>query len=235
MSDFKNKCRFNPVSGGTGSFVVASHVTNFKTPDESHAINLQSYRYHAESADGLIWEEGEGIYTVSTVTLTRATVFANSNNTTVPIAFASPPLVDLFPSPPPDVEIPSVQIFPPGTLMLFQQTAAPLGWTKQTTHNDKALRVVSGSASSGGSNAFSTVMAQTVVGSHTLSIAEMPAHSHTLRATVSGSGGDPDTSYGNTGVSAVNLTTSTTGSGNSHNHTITMSIQYVDLIIASKD
>jgi hypothetical protein len=29
-----------------------------------------------------------------------------------------------------------------GTLMLFQQTAAPTGWTKQTTHNDKALRVV---------------------------------------------------------------------------------------------
>ena len=28
--------------------------------------------------------------------------------------------------------------FPQGTSMLFQQTAAPTGWTKQTTHNDKA-------------------------------------------------------------------------------------------------
>ena len=36
--------------------------------------------------------------------------------------------------------------FPAGTLMLFQQTAAPTGWTKQTTHDNKALRVVSGVA-----------------------------------------------------------------------------------------
>ena len=35
--------------------------------------------------------------------------------------------------------------FPSGTVMLFYQAAAPLGWTKQTTQNDKALRVVSGS------------------------------------------------------------------------------------------
>ena len=31
-----------------------------------------------------------------------------------------------------------------GTTMLFQQSTAPTGWTKQTTHNDKALRVVTG-------------------------------------------------------------------------------------------
>ena len=42
-----------------------------------------------------------------------------------------------------------------GTKMLFQQSTAPTGWTKQTTHNDKTLRVVTGTASSGGSNAFS--------------------------------------------------------------------------------
>ena len=38
--------------------------------------------------------------------------------------------------------------------MIFQQTAAPTGWTKQTTHDNKALRLVSGSVSSGGSNTF---------------------------------------------------------------------------------
>jgi hypothetical protein len=47
--------------------------------------------------------------------------------------------------------------FPVGTLMLFQQTTAPTGWTKETTHNNKALRVVSGSAGSGGSTAFTSV------------------------------------------------------------------------------
>ena len=46
--------------------------------------------------------------------------------------------------------------FPSGTSMLFQQTSAPTGWTKQTTHNDKALRIVTGSVGTGGSVAFST-------------------------------------------------------------------------------
>ncbi len=74
--------------------------------------------------------------------------------------------------------------FTSGTLMLFQQTAAPLGWTKQTTHNDKALRVVSGAASSGGSTVFSSVMASRAptgnvsVAGHTLTLAETPIHDH---------------------------------------------------------
>jgi hypothetical protein len=44
-----------------------------------------------------------------------------------------------------------------GSLMLFQQTSAPTSWTKQTTHNNKALRVVNGTAAPGGSTAFTTV------------------------------------------------------------------------------
>lgn len=52
--------------------------------------------------------------------------------------------------------------FAAGTRMLFQQTAAPTGWTKDTTHNDKALRVVSGSVVNGGAIAFSTVFAATL-------------------------------------------------------------------------
>lgn len=48
----------------------------------------------------------------------------------------------------------NVVIFESGTSMLFQQSTAPTGWTKQTSHNNKALRVVTGSVSSGGSNSF---------------------------------------------------------------------------------
>ncbi len=55
--------------------------------------------------------------------------------------------------------LPSQAAFSAGTLMLFQQTSAPTGWTKQTSHNNKALRVVTGSASSGGSTAFTSVFA----------------------------------------------------------------------------
>ena len=47
-----------------------------------------------------------------------------------------------------------IEPFPSGTSMLFQQTAAPTGWTKQTTHDNKALRIITGTVSSGGSNTF---------------------------------------------------------------------------------
>jgi hypothetical protein len=56
-----------------------------------------------------------------------------------------------------------VTAFPAGTKMLFQQTAAPTGWTKDTTHDNKALRVVSSTAGSGGSVAFTTAFASQAV------------------------------------------------------------------------
>ena len=53
-----------------------------------------------------------------------------------------------------------VQPFASGTKMIFQQTAAPTGWTKITSDVDnKALRVVSGTAGTGGTNAFSNTLA----------------------------------------------------------------------------
>jgi hypothetical protein len=51
-------------------------------------------------------------------------------------------------------ELTGIDIIPAGSLMLFQQSSAPTGWTKATAHDNKALRVVTGSASSGGSNTF---------------------------------------------------------------------------------
>jgi hypothetical protein len=70
--------------------------------------------------------------------------------------------------------------FPAGTRMLFQQASAPPGWRKDTTHNDKALRIVSGSVGAGGSVAFSTVFGRTATDAHTLTTAEIPAHSHAI-------------------------------------------------------
>lgn len=53
--------------------------------------------------------------------------------------------------------------FASGTRLLFQQTAAPTGWTKDTTHNDKAMRIVSGTVGTGGTTAFSSVFASRTV------------------------------------------------------------------------
>jgi len=84
--------------------------------------------------------------------------------------------------------------FPSGTKMLFQQTSAPTGWTKDTTHNNKALRVVTGTAGSGGSSGFSTVFGLTATNNHTLTTAQIPSHSHTTNNT----GGHTHTMYGRT-------------------------------------
>ena len=160
-------------------------------------------------------------------------------------------------------------VIPSGTVMLFYQAAAPLGWTKQTTHNDKALRVVSGAGGgAGGSNPFSTVMAQSVTGNHTLVAAEMPNMASSsgsititvnpggnpnLFAPVAGSGWAglavittassnfaPVTGTSVTYVSAFSGTNTiasntTNDGGQAHSHPITMGIQYLDVILASKD
>ena len=153
---------------------------------------------------------------------------------------------------------------PSGTKMVFQQTSAPTGWTKDTTHNNKALRVVSGSAGSGGSVNFSTAFANkttsgsigntsaggTVAG-HTLTTAQTPSHNHYLNGNGNMSGGF---SYGrivSTGGVAyyTSYTTNSSGGNGSHSHGFTgashnhsfsgsaidLRVQYVDLIIASKD
>jgi hypothetical protein len=137
---------------------------------------------------------------------------------------------------------------PSGTLMLFQQTAAPTGWTKQTTHNDKALRVVTGAASSGGSTAFTSIFAsRTPTGSvdnTTLTTAQIPTHNHSLSRLLPTSPSviSPYDGWaaGNRYTNATTGTSGDAGGGGAHNHGFTgtamdFAVQYVDLIIASKD
>lgn len=93
--------------------------------------------------------------------------------------------------------------FPAGTALLFNQTSAPTGWTKVTTNDNAALRVVSGTVGSGGSAAFTTAFASQTpsgsvgtsisavsgsvgvslsgggsVSSYTLATSDIPSHNH---------------------------------------------------------
>lgn len=124
--------------------------------------------------------------------------------------------------------------FGAGTVMLFVQTAAPTGWTKSTANNDKALRVVSGTASTGGSVAFSTAFASGLSsGATTLDTTMIPSHSHTFSVRGGICAGSP---VGGGGSVVNTITTSSTGGGGSHTHTLpSFAVQYVDVIIATKN
>jgi hypothetical protein len=116
--------------------------------------------------------------------------------------------------------------FDAGTVMLFVQTAAPTGWTKSVTHNDKALRVVSGAVSSGGSVNFSTLFARTGTDAVTLIANNLP--SNTLMNT--GSDSSLNLLQAGEGGNAV-----AAGSGTSFTPAIDCRVKYVDVILASKD
>jgi hypothetical protein len=124
--------------------------------------------------------------------------------------------------------------FAPGTVMLFVQTAAPTGWTKSTTHDNKALRVVSGSVTTGGTQNFTAVLNGNV-GATTLTTAQMPSHTHTPRRYDQGVGTDQNIGNSNAAGTPVNVKLATTATGGGGSHTHSMDVAYVDVIIATKD
>lgn len=83
-----------------------------------------------------------------------------------------------------------MSIFVSGTKTIFQQTSAPTGWTKDTVnYNNHCLRLVSGTASSGGSVDFTSVFTPTtfsvpvsmpVLGATTLTALQLPLHQHSV-------------------------------------------------------
>lgn len=128
--------------------------------------------------------------------------------------------------------------FPPGTVMVFRQTFAPPGWTKQVAVDDCGLRVTSGFVGTVPGSGFSAVFAQTAVGGTAISIAQMPPHDHPVTGGIFGS--DATLSGTGTGaISALNGATlvdvGNTGGGATHSHSVDLALAYVDVILASKD
>ena len=151
--------------------------------------------------------------------------------------------------------------FDSGTVMLFAQTTAPTGWTKNTSTGDNsALRVVTGNASTGGSVAFTTAFAsQTPTGSvsitsvtgsagnTTLTTPQIPSHNHSVP--VSNSGPRPGGSYYTPNSTDSSDTSGSTGGSGAHSHpfsfssgsgtfsgsAINLAVQYIDVIRAAKD
>ena len=139
-------------------------------------------------------------------------------------------------------------VFTSGTRMLFQQTTAPTGWTKDSSRNNRALRIVNGSVTDGGGNGFVDVLNSTVttsngsVSNHTLTESQIPSHYHyafrsgnagQLRNVSNlssnnypGSGTGPGNLYETYNITARNEVpnvgrTSNAGSTSAHNHGFT--------------
>jgi hypothetical protein len=141
---------------------------------------------------------------------------------------------------------------PVGTAMFFTTTAAPTGWTKVTTYDDRAIRAVTGTASTGGSTAFTSVFT-----SRTITSSNMPSHTHTFSQTgasvtfnrlswttdvntgtnsVSGGGSTAYQSVTeNSGTVAGSVTVSGTTSSNGSGTALDFAMQYVDCILATKN
>jgi hypothetical protein len=151
----------------------------------------------------------------------------------------------------------AVPEFVSGTVMIFAQTAAPTGWTKNTTTgNQHALRVVTGTAGTGGSVDFTTAFASQSVtgtvsvsgsaGATTLTTPQIPSHTHTATNSFAYGGSGRFAATSSQGGTPT-LSTNATGGDGSHSHPLSISsstftgtainlaVRYIDVIRATKN
>jgi hypothetical protein len=257
-------------STGTG-IVVGAGKTNFVYNDGSNVVDAVKLGTMSEQNDNAVDISGgeiTGLTDLGTSSLnaTAATIGGGDLNITGLVKLngaqgtAGQYLGSNAGSDPTWQTIPAAAVvIPAGSRMLFQQTAAPTGWVKQTSSNNVALRVVSGTVSSGGTVAFTTAFkpftvsisgntgnkaAGGTVANHTLSTSRIPSHTHSYTRPSTGSSG------GKGGSGSVGANTGATGGSQAHNHGFTganhnhsfsgsstavnVDVQYVDVIIATK-
>ena len=258
-------------STGTG-ITVGAGKTNFVYNDGSNVVDAIKLGTMSEQNDGSVNISG-GVITglsnlgTSSLTATAATIGGGDLNITGLVKLNGTQgttgqyLGSNAGSDPTWQTIPAASVvIPAGTRMLFQQTAAPTGWVKETSSNNVALRVVSGTVGTGGTVAFTTAFqpftvsisgntgnkaAGGTVANHTLSTARIPSHTHAYVRPNAGAGGGKGA-----GASSGNANSGAAGGSQAHNHGFTgadhnhsfsgssaavnVDVQYVDVIIATK-
>lgn len=123
---------------------------------------------------------------------------------------------------------------PAGSRTLWYNTSAPSGWTAVAL-NDYAIKIVtngSGGVTSG-SVAYSTLYARTATDATTLTLDQIPSHTHTSTAgameEVGAIGADQVARY------AAGTATSAAGGGSSHTHNIDMRVLTAAFSLATRD
>jgi len=109
------------------------------------------------------------------------------------------------------------QDVPSGETILFEKDSAVVGYVLVTTLNDAVIYVTSGSVAGGEAGGTQKIGGTWTQPSHTLSISEMPAHTHQQVGGGSVTGGNDFYRNGGGALQAFRETTST-GGGLSHNH-----------------
>lgn len=147
-------------------------------------------------------------------------------------------------------EVNNIQSFPSGTQMVFYQAAAPTGWTRQSGDelNNAMLRVVNNDTdggSSGGSDSAISWSHAHATEPHTLTLAEIPTHSHRVTTDSVGVGsasaGNTNNPQATTSVTFPqrSFESTSTGGGAAHSHGSTATAEwnpkYISVIVASKD
>ena len=152
--------------------------------------------------------------------------------------------------------------FVSGTVMLFRQNTAPTGWTKSSSFDNAALRVVSGTvnATQSGVVPFTGAFANTTpsitvdasglsAGATTLTSSQIPSHTHSVDWGTTDNCGGLNRVRGGliAGFAAQSPQASqATGGGSSHSHSMSgsatgtstalnLNVRYADAIIAAKD
>lgn len=147
-------------------------------------------------------------------------------------------------------------IFDQGTNAIFFQSATPSGWAKNTSHNNKALRVVTGTGGgNGGSNSFTSAFPSSKpvsgnfpisgsVGNRTLSNNMIPQHTHSNGGAVTLSPGGGDVRSGGGWSRSTPGTGNNSTNASSHNHpfssgsasfstNVNLAVQYIDVLVCS--
>lgn len=137
-------------------------------------------------------------------------------------------------------DVQSSPVTPSGSVMVFPQTTVPTGWTRVSTYDDAALRVV-GSAvpGSGGVNGFISQLVNQLTSTGTgLNATQIPSHFHSWGVKLDnghGSGSEFVFEVQLTPPGSVTIVSSFVGGGAPHSHTVTLNTKYLDVLIASKN
>lgn len=211
-----------------GDYFVAG-ITRAALEESLSNTNLIALGGLASSADTLPYFSGAGAAALTSLSEFARTLLADTDAVVARATLGAA----------------AATLIPSGTVMAFFQAAAPVGWTQVTTHHNKAMRIVGGTGGgSGGSVAFTSAFAlQAVTGSNsatTLTAAQIPWHTHGLSVyNAAGAGANPSGGSGGS-VQGTPSTDGGTGGGGSHNHAFTgtainLAVQYIDMILASKN